>query len=129
MNIVEYAIDAATDEVTDTIAHIEMQRQTAEKESGLAVACSEALRRLRELLEHQSAPAGTPAASSAEHAANIEAVRAAIRKVEQLAGGSRPKSATSKPPRSGGQRASPPTEPRRVPRNKRRRRIGRRTPP
>ena len=120
----EYDMDEATDEVTDTIAHIEMQRQIAEKESGLAAACGEALRRLRELLDRETA-----APAAAEHAANVEAVRAAIRKVEQLAGGAKPKAAAHKPGRSPGQPPAAREEPRRLPRNKRRRRMGRRSPP
>src|SRR5271169_857504 len=35
------ATEIATDDVTDTIARIEMHRQVATKEAGLAVSCSE----------------------------------------------------------------------------------------
>jgi predicted HAD superfamily phosphohydrolase len=47
--------DIATDVVTDSIAHIEMYRQIATKEAGLAVSCSEALRKLQELLDAERA--------------------------------------------------------------------------
>jgi len=42
-----------SDEVTDGIAAIELHRQGTEQESGLAVACSEALRKLQALLEQE----------------------------------------------------------------------------
>ena len=45
--------EMASDEVTDSIALIEMHRQEAQKETGLAAACSEALRKLNELLEQE----------------------------------------------------------------------------
>ena len=43
----------ASDEVIDGIAAIEMHRQGTEKESGLAAACSEALRKLHAMLEQE----------------------------------------------------------------------------
>jgi hypothetical protein len=43
--------ELASDEVTDAIAFIEVHRQEAVKESGMAHACAEALRKLHELLE------------------------------------------------------------------------------
>jgi hypothetical protein len=75
----------ASDEVTDSIAHIEMHRQEAVKDSGLAHACSEALRKLQELLEqvktgaeHDIPPGSRPI--------NVEAVTQEIRKVKGMAG-------------------------------------------
>lgn len=75
----------ASDEVIDTIAHIEMHRQGAEKEIGIAAACNEALRKLHELLEHeQAAPEPHDAASG--YLANVEAVMIEIKRVKKLAG-------------------------------------------
>jgi hypothetical protein len=77
--------ELASDEVTDAIAHIEMHRQEAVKESGLAHACAEALRKLHDLLEQvraetqQTSPQGG-------HSPDLEAVNVEIRKVKSLAG-------------------------------------------
>jgi hypothetical protein len=99
--------EIASDEVTDAIAHIEMHRQEAVKESGLAHACAEALRKLHELLEQvrtevqQKQPQGG-------HSADLEAVNIEIRKVKSLAGNAghdSPRPARAKqqtpPPRGG----------------------------
>ena len=74
-----------TDEVTDTIAHIEMQRQDAARETGLAAACSEALRKLHALLaaEQQLQPPG------AARSPNVQAVATEIERVKRLASGSK----------------------------------------
>ena len=45
--------EMASDEVTDSIAHIEMHRQEMAKETSLASACNEALRKLHELLKQE----------------------------------------------------------------------------
>ena len=45
--------ETATDEVIDSIAHIEMHRQEMAKEAGLATACTEALRKLHGLLDEE----------------------------------------------------------------------------
>jgi hypothetical protein len=76
--------EGVSDEVTDGIAHIEMHRQEAVKDSGLAVACSEALRKLQELLEEQRTVAlqTDPQGRSPD----VEAVMLEIRKVKGLAG-------------------------------------------
>jgi len=74
----------ATDEVTDAIAHIEMHRQETQKEAGLAAACSEALRKLHELLEGEQA-APQPHEPGSGHLANIEAVMIEIKRVKKLA--------------------------------------------
>ena len=70
----------ATDEVTDIIANIEMQRQEMVKEAGLAAACSAALRRLHELLDREK-EALQLHGSSTGHPANIEAVTIEISRV------------------------------------------------
>jgi hypothetical protein len=86
----------ATDELIDTIAEIEVQRQAMEKEGGLGSASSGALRRLHELLDRERAALqlqgpvpGSPA--------NIDAVTIEIERVKRLGGmasaGAIPKSA------------------------------------
>ena len=83
----------ASDEVTDLIASIEMHRQEVERESGLEASRSYALPRLQELLRTEQEAAQQPDAD-AHRAANIEAVNAAIRKLQSLG-------------RGGGQRRAP----------------------
>lgn len=111
----------ASDEVTDAIAHIEMHRQEAVKESGLAHACAEALRKLHELLEQvrtqaqQTQPQGG-------HSPDVEAVTVEIRKVKSLAGNANHD--TPRPPRN---KQQPPSRggPHGPARNKGRRTMGR----
>jgi bacterioferritin-associated ferredoxin len=115
----------ASDEVTDAIALIEMQRQYMAKETGLAAACSEALRKLHELLAAEQA-APPPYGPGTGHLANTEAVMIEIKRVTKLAG-SASQSAMSKRARPGQQQPMPhPRGPRNVPRNKGRRTMGRR---
>ena len=76
--------EIATDDVTDSIAHIEMYRQIAMKEAGLAASCSQALRKLHELLDHERAVLQRQE-SGAGHSANIDAVTSEIEKVKKLA--------------------------------------------
>ena len=113
----------ATDEVTDIIANIEMQRQEMEKEAGLAAACSEALRKLYELLDREK-KALQPHGPSTGHSANIEAVMIEIKRVKKLSGitsqGSIPKTA-----RPGQRQVSWQNEPRNPSRNRGRRTMGR----
>jgi hypothetical protein len=75
----------ASDEVTDDIAHVEMQRQDMEKEAGLAAACTMSLRKLQEILQREQqvllVNPGSP-----EQAANVEAVSVEIERVKGLAG-------------------------------------------
>ena len=73
----------ASDEVTDLIASIEMHRQEIERESGLEASRNYAMPRLQELLRSEQEAAQQPEASG-ERAANIEAVNAAIHKVQSL---------------------------------------------
>jgi hypothetical protein len=75
----------ASDEVTDGIAAIEMHRQGTEQESGLAVACSEALGKLRGLLEQEKTALQLNGADSVS-ALNVEAVENEIRRVQAMAG-------------------------------------------
>jgi hypothetical protein len=75
----------ASDEVTDAIAFIEVHRQEAVKESGMAHACAEALRKLHELLEQvKTEVQQAPGANG--NSPNLEAVNQEIRKVKSLAG-------------------------------------------
>ncbi len=75
----------ASDEVTDGIAAIEMHRQGTEKESGLAASCSEALKKLNDLLaqEKESLAQNGP---DTIYAINVEAVENEIRRVQAMTG-------------------------------------------
>lgn len=75
----------ASDEVTDGIAAIEMHRQGTEKESGLAVACSEALRKLHELLEQEKQALQLHGPETV-CAFNVEAVANEIKRIQAMAG-------------------------------------------
>lgn len=105
--------DTASDEVTDEIASIQMQRQEIERESGIAAARDFALPRLRELLrlEQEALQLHGPG----EHRlANIEALSAAIRKVSASAGmaGQRPAQNGARPGRGrDGRRGGQPHAP------------------
>ena len=94
--------EIATDDVTDSIAHIEMHRQIAAKEVNLAVSCSEALRKLHELLHSERATLQRQE-SGAGHAANINAVMIEIEKVKRLARAASAEGPVSKQLRSGQQ--------------------------
>ncbi|HKA45301.1 MAG TPA: hypothetical protein VKF40_25165 [Burkholderiales bacterium] len=89
-----------TDEVIDAIAHIEIHRQAMEKDTNRAAACSQALRKLQELLDQERAAlqAQGPDAGRAE---NVEAVAAEIERVKRLAsgGGQGGNSRHGRPPR------------------------------
>ena len=75
----------ASDEVTDGIAAIEMHRQGTEQESGLAVSCTEALRKLQTLLEEEKAALQLHGPESV-HAINVEVVVNEIRRVQSMTG-------------------------------------------
>ena len=119
------SIGVATDEVIDAIAHIEMHRQETQKEAGLAAACSEALRKLHQLLEDEQA-ASQPHAPDSGHLANIEAVMIEIKRVKKLADiGSQ--GAILRRTHTGARQAAPrPGGPRNPARSKGRRTMGRR---
>ena len=76
----------ASDEVTDLIASIEMHRQEVERESGLDASRNYALPKLQELLRSEQEASQQPGAETQGSAssANIEAVNAAIRKLQSL---------------------------------------------
>jgi hypothetical protein len=71
-------------EVIDALARIEVQRLDKEKESGIPVSCSWALRKLHELLPRERKLAGTNGESTAFRA-NIEAATRAIGRLRKLA--------------------------------------------
>ena len=107
------SIRMASDEVTDGIAAIEMHRQGTEQESGLAVSCTEALRKLQTLLDEEKAALQQHGPESV-HAINVEAVMNAIRRVQSMSGA---KSKGQKQ-RNAHHRAVPPApRPDRPPRN------------
>jgi hypothetical protein len=115
----------ASDEVTDEIAAIEMHRQGTEQESGLAVACAEALRKLQVLLEQEKEALRVHGPDSV-HAINAEVVAQEIQRVQSMIGGK----GRSAPPRNARPRGQPavarPEKPRsNVPRNRGRRPLGR----
>ena len=113
----------ASDEVIDGIAAIEMHRQGTEKESGLAAACSEALRKLHALLE-QEKEALQPNGADAGYSANVEMVENEIRKVQSMLGikgqGPMPRNA-----RPRGAQAPRQEKSHNAPRNRGRRTMGR----
>ena len=116
--------EMASDDVTDAIAGIEMHRQETEKETSLAAACSEALRKLHELLERERG-AQQLHGPGTKHSANVEAVTTEINRIQKLAG------ATSRPPmpknpRPGQHQVSVRSATRIPPRTKGRRTMGRR---
>ena len=116
--------EPASDEVIDAIAGIEMHRQETEKETGLAAACSEALRKLHELLERERAAQQLHAAGT-KHPANIEAVTTEIKRIQKMAG-VRTQPAIPRNPRPGQHQVSVRSGTRIPPRNKGRRTTGRR---
>lgn len=74
-----------TEELTDIIASIEMERQESAREVGNAAACAAALRKLRTLHtgEKEALQSHGP---SAEHSANLAALTVEIARVEKLTG-------------------------------------------
>lgn len=117
--------EMATDEVTDAIAHIEMQRQDMVKESGLAAACNEALRKLHELLDQEQA-APPPHGPGSGYLANVEAVMIEIKRIRKLAE-AKSQGSLAKHARHGQQQPTQrPGGPRNPARNKGRRTMGRR---
>ena len=114
----------ASDEVTDDIAAIEMHRQGTEQESGLAVACSEALRKLQALLE-QEKEALQQHGPDTVHAINVEVVANEIIRVKSMTGG-KGHGAAPRNARPRGQQQQPrPEKARNPPRNRGRRTMGR----
>ena len=75
----------ASDEVTDGIAAIEMHRQGTEKESGLAAACTEALKKLHDLLAQEKEALQLHGPDTVG-AVNVEVVENEIKRVQAMAG-------------------------------------------
>ncbi|OGA25057.1 MAG: hypothetical protein A3I02_11405 [Betaproteobacteria bacterium RIFCSPLOWO2_02_FULL_67_26] len=110
-------------EVTGAIAHIEAHRQAMEKESNVAAACNEALRKLHELLDRER-DALQSRGPDGGHAANIDAVTAEIERVKRLAGAAG-KGVMPKPGRSPMRKNVGPGQAHYRPRHKGRRTMGR----
>ena len=110
-----------TDDVIDLIASAEMHRQRIEKDSGLAAACNEALRKLHELLDREREALQARGLDTL-HSANIEAVAIEIKRVKKLLGNTRrdPSSGVPRPGQVSLQSAA-----RTFPRSKGRRTMGR----
>ena len=99
--------EMASDEVTDSIAHIEMHRQEMAKETSLASACNEALRKLHELLKHEQEELQKNGPLP-QHTANIAAVTEAIERVKRLSGVKNPgPPSREQRPGGGGRRQTP----------------------
>lgn len=119
------SIRMASDEVTDDIAAIEMHRQGTEKESGLAAACSEALRKLQALLEQEKQALQLHGPDTV-YAINVEAVANEINRVQSMVGGKgQSQGAMPRNARPRGQKSPRPDKPHNAPRNRGRRTIGR----
>jgi hypothetical protein len=73
------------EDIIRLIASIEMHRQKIERDSGLAAACNETLRRLHELLDRER-EALQVRGLDARHSMNIEAVIIEIKRVRKLLG-------------------------------------------
>ena len=86
----------AADDVTDTIAHIEMHRQESALEAGLATACNEALRKLHELLSREQEAAQRHGPGT-RHPVNVEAIGTEITRVKNLMGAPNHKSLAKTP--------------------------------
>ncbi|MBE0613686.1 MAG: hypothetical protein IH604_08475 [Burkholderiales bacterium] len=117
----------ASDEVTDDIAAIEMHRQGTEQESGLVVACSEALRKLHALLEQEKEALRVQGPDTV-HAINVEVVANQIRRVQSMTGGKGQGGQGAMPrnnARPRGQQSPRPEKPHNAPRNRGRRTMGR----
>jgi len=86
----------ATDDVIDSIAQIEMHRQTMAKESDAPAAGAESLRKLHELLEHErSAQQANKAGAS--HPLNIQVIANEIERIKYLTGMTSPRQTSFKP--------------------------------
>lgn len=113
----------ASDEVTDGIAAIEMHRQGTEKESGLAAACSEALRKLHELLLQEQAALQQHGPDTV-FAVNVDAVANEIKRVQAMVG-IRGQGSMHKSARPSERQLPRPEKSHNAPRNRGRRTMGR----
>jgi len=115
----------ASDEVVDDIAAIEMHRQGTEQESGLAVACSEALRKLHALLEQEKEALQLHGPDTV-HGINVEVVANEITRVQSMTGGKgHSQGAMPRSARPRGQQTPRPDKTHNAPRNRGRRTMGR----
>jgi uncharacterized protein HemY len=73
----------ATADVAGAIADIERRRLATENDAGMALACSAALHRLQELLDHETEALRLRGSTSA-HLGNVEAISAEIGRVRKL---------------------------------------------
>jgi len=112
-----------TTEVTNAIARIEEHRKEVEKEAGAAAACNEALRKLHKLLDREHEALQSRGAGEG-YAESIEAVKAEIDRVKQLAGAAG-KGVMPRHGRPQTQKNVGPSQPHNAPRNKGRRTMGR----
>lgn len=112
-----------SERVMDAMAQIEAHRQGMARESNIAAACNEALRRLHELLDDERKRLQS-AGPGAEHAEDIHAVTAEIERVKRLtdAAGKGGMPGHARPQRPKGMR---PDQPHNRPRTKGRRTMGR----
>ena len=76
----------ATGDMAGSIADIETRRLAAVNDAGMAMACSAALHRLHELLEHETEALRLRGPASA-HLANVEVVSTEIGRVKRLCAG------------------------------------------
>ena len=74
---------AETGGIADAIADIETRRLAAVNDAGMAMACSAALHRLQELLDHETEGLRLRGPTSA-HLANVETVSTEIGRVKRL---------------------------------------------
>jgi hypothetical protein len=74
---------SATTDVAGAIAEIERLRLATKNDAGMALACSAALHRLQELLDHETAALRLRGPASA-HLGNVEAISAEIGRVRKL---------------------------------------------
>ena len=98
--------EQASDEVTDSIAHIEMHRQEMAKEASLAAACNEALRKLHDLLKHEQEELHGNGPHP-QRTANVAALTEAIERVKRMTGGKNPGASSNQRPGGGGRRQQP----------------------
>lgn len=113
----------ASDDVIDAIASIKMHRQEAERESDLASACNEALRKLHDLLSRERKALQLHGSDTC-HSSNIEAATTEITRVKCLAGPTS-QGAISRDSRPGHRQVSLRSASRNFHRNKGRRTMGR----
>jgi len=112
-----------TTEVANAIVRIEKHRQAMAKEANAAAACNEALRKLHELLDREHEALQSRGAGEG-HAESIEAVKAEIDRIKELAGAAG-KSLMPGHGRPQTQKHVGPGQPHNPPRNKARRTMGR----